>query len=158
MNNKIIYNTNDCANDLLKEMQKLYVDAIQNVCSNEYDQEQRNAWAASVDNIDRWLKIINDQLVVTARCDQTLVGFATLDGDYIDMLFVHMDYQRRGVAQALYGILEKVALTTGVSSIYSHVSKTALGFFLKQKFKIEMEQIVEVKNVEMTNFIMRKYF
>lgn len=81
------------------------------------------------------MSIINDQTVVTAKCDQVLVGFATLDGNYIDMLFVHMDYQRQGIAQGLYEILEQIALTKGVSSIYSHVSKNSSRLLTKTQFK-----------------------
>ena len=139
----------------LKELQQLFVDTITSVCSADYNAEQILVWTSGVENKQRWNDIITNQFVLVAQYRNKIVGFATLDdGNYLDLLYVHKDYQRKGIAQQLYANVEKEAKQRGQKELTADVSKTARPFFEKVGFNVVKEQTVNIKNVELKNYKM----
>ena len=53
----------------LPEMKKLYVGTITTVCTDEYTPEQIAIWASSAQKTQRWIDLIEHQLVLIARKD-----------------------------------------------------------------------------------------
>ncbi|MEO8583265.1 MAG: GNAT family N-acetyltransferase [Flavitalea sp.] len=93
--------------DLL-ELQQLFVYTISNVCQTDYDNKQIIAWIATIENYQRWQDILKNQFVLVAQDKESITGFCSLDnGNYIDLLYVHKDYQRQGIAHRLYDDIEK---------------------------------------------------
>lgn len=143
----------------LKEMQQLYVETIQSVCRQDYNQEQINAWTSSVENTARWLDIIQNQWVLLAEINHDLGGYGTLkEGGYIDLFYVHKDFQRLGIAGKLLFRLEREALKSQAERLTADVSITAKPFFEKNGFQVIVEQNNRINNVELINFRMGKSF
>ncbi|MFR3031966.1 MAG: GNAT family N-acetyltransferase, partial [Blautia sp.] len=71
---------------------------------------------------------------------------------YLDRLFVHKDYQRKGVATAICDKLEQMAQ----GDVVTHASITAKPFFEKRGYKVVKEQKVERQGITLTNFVMKK--
>jgi putative acetyltransferase len=141
----------------MKEMQALYADTINNVCKENYTSEQLTVWAAGAGILERWEQVIAKQLVLLAMHDQRIAGFATLyDSNYIDLFFVHKDYQRQGIAKRLYAEIEQAARADKQKYITSDVSITAKPFFTKMGFTVTQKQQVNVGGVELINFKMSK--
>lgn len=69
-----------------------------------------------------------------------------------DHLFVHSDYQGKGIATAICSQLESAVQ----ENIIAHVSITARPFFEKRGYRMVKEQQVERKGVFLTNFVMIK--
>lgn len=83
-----------------------------------------------------------------------IVGFGDMDETgYLDRLYVHKDYQKRGIAFAICGRLERAA---ECDRIFTHASVTALPFFLKRGYRIIREQRVERRGVFLKNYVMEK--
>ncbi|WP_207421387.1 GNAT family N-acetyltransferase [Desertivirga brevis] len=138
-------------------LQELYVDTIKDVCKNEYSEEQRLAWAKGVENNERWNRVFEEQFVILAMDNNLVAGFASLDkGVYIDMFYVHKDFQRQGVASFLYSIIEQQALAMGTKRLTADISKTAKPFFELKGFKIDTEQTFPIRGVMISNFRMSK--
>ena len=92
-----------------------------------------------------------------AVLDNQIVGFSDMDDTgYLDHLFVHKDYQGRGIATALLNKLESYARIIGMDYIITHVSITAKPFFLAKDFEVVKEQKVMKRGEWFTNFIMQK--
>ncbi|MCP1301680.1 GNAT family N-acetyltransferase [Chryseobacterium sp. S0630] len=143
--------------DDLPTMLQLFTATIDEVCKRDYDLQQLEAWKSGAENEERWIKVIRDQYVVIAEIKNKIAGFCTLDqGNYIDLLFVHKDFQHRGIATLLYQQIEKEALLNKKKELTADVSKTARSFFEKSGFKVVQEQTVNVKGVSMTNYKMVK--
>lgn len=141
----------------LTELQQLFVDTIKNICKTDYNSEQINVWASSVENSQRWQDIVTKQFLIVAQDNGKIIGFCSLDnGNYIDLLYVHKDYQRQGIAHKLYADIEKEATRQGQTKLISDVSKTARPFFESIGFKEVSEQTVIRQSVELTNFKMTK--
>ena len=145
---------------VLKDLQEiliLFSGTIETVCANDYNNEQIVAWISSVNNTGRWHRLIENQYFIVAVLNQKIVGFASLaHGDYIDVLYVHKDFQRQGIAQQLYNALETEATTHKNTILTADVSKTAKPFFEANGFKVIAEQIQIRTEVEIPNYNMRK--
>ena len=145
---------------VLKDLQEiliLFSGTIETVCANDYNNEQIVAWISSVNNTGRWHRLIEDQYFIVAVLNQKIVGFASLaHGDYIDVLYVHKDFQRQGIAQQLYNALETEATIHKNTILTADVSKTAKPFFEANGFKVIAEQIQIRTEVEIPNYNMKK--
>ncbi|UHO39116.1 GNAT family N-acetyltransferase [Chryseobacterium capnotolerans] len=141
----------------LPEMLQLFQDTIITICQEDYNIDQLNAWRSGTENQERWNNVIKQQFILIAEIKNKTVGFCTLDkGNYIDLLFVHKDYQHLGIATQLYKLIEKEALHQNQKFLTADVSKTAKPFFERMNFKLIQEQTVNVKGVDLINYKMEK--
>jgi putative acetyltransferase len=132
----------------LAEIQNLFCQTITSVCQKDYDQNQLQAWASAVGDSERWQKLITDQYFLVGELSGKIVGFASLDkGYYIDVLLVHKDFQRMGIAQALFVELEAQAKRLNSPLMTAEVSKTANAFFKGNGFRVLAEQLQVRQNV-----------
>lgn len=144
----------------LAELQKLFLDTITEICKADYNEDQIDAWISDTkknENRQRWTDMLVKQIVLVAIIKNKIVGFIALqNGNFIDFLFVHKNYQRKGIADSLYENIENEARRQNQFSLTSNVSKTARPFFEKVGFEVTKEQTVVRQNVELTNFKMEK--
>lgn len=79
----------------LPDLQKIYVETIEEICSLDYNQAQIDVWKSTVENTARWKIVMEEQLVIVAERNNKIVGFGTLrDGNYIDFFYIHKNFQR----------------------------------------------------------------
>lgn len=143
--------------DDLQTMLSLFKETISSVCRKDYTDEQLEAWKSGAENKERWYEVIRNQLVLIAESEHQIVGFCTLDnGGYIDLLFVHHQYQHKGIASMLYTRIEEEALRQHEQQLTADVSKTARPFFEKEGFHVLNEQNVSVQGIMLTNYKMVK--
>lgn len=141
----------------LVELQKLFVNTVKTVCRNDYNDEQIKVWTSGIENADRWQKIFQTQYVLVAEQENKIIGFTTLDcGNYIDLFYVHKDFQRQGIARELYTEIEIEATRKKQTELTSDVSKTARPFFERMGFDVIKEQRIVKQCVEFTIFKMTK--
>ena len=139
----------------LNEIQELFVQTIESVCKNDYNSDQINVWISGVSNIERWHEVIDTQFVLLAIIENKISGFGTLkNGNYIDLFYIHKDFQRKGIAQRILSELE--AKKQHSKSITSEVSITAKPFFEKKGFVVKAEQKNILLGVEIINYKMEK--
>lgn len=142
--------------DLL-EIQALFKETILTVCHYDYNEEQLTVWASGVESKDRWENRILEQHFLLIKIEEQIVGYASLDKNhYVDLLYVHKDFQRKGIAKALILALEEEARKVGTQLLSADVSKTARPFFEKMGFEVIKEQTNLIKGVEIVNYKMTK--
>ena len=140
----------------IRELQELFVGSVLAICKPDYNSEQLSVWSSDIKNNERWHNILTNQLVLVAQKDGKITGFSTLDGNHIDLFYVHKDHQREGIGLKLYEEIEKAARKQGQSELTSDVSVTAKPFFEKVGFGVIKKQKVTIDSVELTNFKMTK--
>jgi putative acetyltransferase len=129
--------------------------AVRGIASKDYDQQQILAWS-QVDR-QRWQPRLNDSKVWLAELDRRIVGIISLEANgHLDLLFTDAEYQRRGVATALYSTLEQWARENGVTSMVTEASITAKPFFIHQGFDVIAQQLVQVRGQAFINYQMQK--
>lgn len=143
------YTITDCA-----ELARLFYDAVHTVNARDYSREQLDAWATGEVNLEAWNQSFQAHHTVVAELDGQIVGFGDMEETgYLDRLYVHKDYQRRGVATAICDALEENAKA---AEFITHASITAKPFFEKRGYTAHREQQVERRGVWLTNFVMKK--
>lgn len=74
----------------------------------------------------------------------------------LDMLYVHKDRQRQGIATRIADELEHLARQRGWRTIRTFASKTARPFFARRGYRILHRNIVVRQGVELENYVMEK--
>ena len=142
------YQPSDC-----KELTELFYNTVHNVNARDYTKEQLNVWATGQVDLEKWNESLQEHFSVVAVDDEIIVGFGDIDKTgYLDHLFVHTSYQRKGIASAICNQLEQAVQ----GDITTHASITAKPFFEKRGYKIVKEQQVERQGIFLTNFCMKK--
>jgi putative acetyltransferase len=89
--------------------------------------------------------------------EDRIAGFSDLEPDgHVDMLYVHPDFQRRGIARALLQHIEKSARALDLRRLYTEASITARPAFEAVGFRVIVPQTVTVRGESMTNYRMEK--
>jgi putative acetyltransferase len=133
----------------------IFLGAIREVASKDYDQAQVDAWA-QVDR-DAWAKRRLSRPTWVAVLGQASVGFTDLEPNgHLDMMFVHPAHQGIGVATLLLETVEAAANVQGIARLFTEASITARPFFEKRGFSILESQRVEKRGQMLTNFRMQK--
>lgn len=187
------YHPSDCA-----ALAALFYETIHTVNARDYPQEQLDAWADGHVDLDAWNEsfLAHNTYVAVQECDGAddidscasdsagtapgktdgssastlIIGFGDMDDTgYLDRLYVHKDYQGRGVGTAICDRLEEdFCLSRGRllpngavqkrknDTFTTHASITARPFFEKRGYTVVKAQQVVRKGISIRNYIMRK--
>jgi putative acetyltransferase len=135
----------------------LLKETIFSVNLRDYTKEQCEVWANSFSDIEALKERLEKSLTYIAEFDGRIVGFGNVNGfGEIDLLYVHKNFQRRGIASALLTKLEAEAKSYGLVELTTEASITARPFFESKGYQVEAEQIKIVRECEFINFRMKK--
>ncbi|HLT33910.1 MAG TPA: GNAT family N-acetyltransferase [Aquaticitalea sp.] len=135
----------------------LFRDTIVHINSKDYSENQIRVWSSGANDIDKWEERIKNAYFIVAEHRDTIVGFAYLTkGYYFEGLFVHKDFQHKGVGTHLMRIIESKVISEGFEIIKSDVSISALQFFENQYYDVEKKQIKNFKGMNFENYLMSK--
>lgn len=143
-----LYQQSDC-----KELTELFYNTVHTVNAKDYTKEQLNVWATGQVDLEKWNLSLQEHYSVVAVENNIIVGFGDIDKTgYLDHLFVHADYQGKGIATSICDQLEQVVQ----ENITTHASITARPFFEKRGYQVVKEQQVERQGIFLTNYVMVK--
>ena len=135
-------------------MAALFYDTVQSVNVGDYTKEQLDVWAPGRIDREAWNVSFLAHYTLVAGADEKIIGFGDIDAEgYLDRLFVHKDYQKRGVATALCNVLERVVRERNITA---HVSITARPFFEHRGYRVIKAQQVSRQGIFLTNYVMEK--
>ena len=136
---------------------RLFEASVNILAAEDYDEEQRAAWAAAVEDVEAFANKLAGALTIIAETGGAIAGFASLkDNMHVDMLYTHPAFARRGVATALMQALEKLAQARGSEKLTGDVSDTALPLFEKLGFAPVRRNSVLRHDVWLANTSMEK--
>ncbi len=142
------YLQSDC-----RELTELFYNTVHTVNAKNYTEEQLNVWASGEVDLEKWNQSLQEHFSIVAVENGTIVGFGDInDTGYLDRLFVHTDYQKKGIATAICNQLEQSVQ----GNIITHASITARPFFEKRGYTVVKEQQVERQGIFLTNYVMIK--
>lgn len=142
------YQPTDC-----KALAELFYNTVHTVNAKDYTKGQLDAWAAGSVDLEKWNRSLEEHYSLVAFDGEMITGFGDIDKTgYLDRLYVHSAYQRKGIATAICNQLEQAVQ----GSIVTYASITAKPFFEKRGYKVIKEQRVERQGIFLTNFIMKK--
>ena len=140
------YQSSDC-----EDLTKLFYNTVHTVNAKDYTEEQLDAWATGQVDLNKWDQSLREHYSIVAVENEMLVSFGDIDeSGYLDHLFVHADYQGKGIGTMICNRLEQAVS----GNIITHASITARPFFEKRGYRVVKEQQVERQGVFLTNFEM----
>lgn len=143
------YNMSDC-----ECLAKLFCQTVYTVNAKDYTKEQLDAWATGNVDLKEWDSSFLKHKTIIAVENDKIVGFGDMDkSGYLDRLFVHKDYQGKGIASAICNELER---SVSGKSITIYASITARPFFEKRGYITISEQQVVRNGVPLANYLMEK--
>lgn len=140
------------------ELRDLYKNTVLAVNRRNYSQEEVEDWASCGDDLHKIGEMIETHyFIVAVNQLSQIVGFSSITSQgYLHSMFVHKDFQGKGVATILLDDIERHALVAGIMRITSEVSITARPFFEKRGYMVEIEQRRRANQLCLTNFWMVK--
>lgn len=148
------YHSEDCA-----EIMQLFYDTIHSVNAADYNENQLDAWAPKEINITYWDNRFLQDYAIVAEKEGIIVGIGTLKSKgYFDLLYVHKDYQRIGVATLIADEIEGFFCSNAITTVTTDASITARPFFENRGYVVLKKQSVETRGQFLTNFKMQKIF
>lgn len=134
-------------------MADLFYDTVHTVNAKDYTKKQLSVWATGSVDLQKWNRSLLEHYSLVAVEGSEIAGFGDIDQTgYLDRLYVHKDYQRKGIATAICDGLER----TVQGKITTHASITARPFFEKRGYTVIKEQCVERQGITLVNFVMEK--
>lgn len=146
-------NTND-----IPDLKDLYHNTIQTINRQDYTQEEADDWASCGNSTSRWEELISTRYFIVAENSKAeIVGFASISiQGYLHSMFVHKNFQRKGIASLLLMNLELYANQNNICQITSEVSITARPFFERKGYTVEKEQKRQANKLYLKNYWMIK--
>lgn len=142
------YQPSDC-----KEVTELFYNTVHIINAKDYTKEQLDAWATGQVDLKKWNQSLQEHYSIVAVNNKIIVGFGDIDKyGYLDRLFVHADYQRKGIATAICNKLEQAV----EGKVTTQASITAKPFFEKRGYEVLKKQEVERRRIFLINFVMEK--
>lgn len=136
-----------------KELRELFYHTVHTVNAKDYTKEQLDVWAQRQADLEQWNQSFQEHYSIVAVEGDVIVGFGDIDKTgYLDRLFVHADFLRKGIGTAICDCLEQKIR----GKILTHASITARPFFEERGYRVIKEQKVERSGVFLTNFVMEK--
>ena len=140
------------------ELKQVFQNTVLAINRRDYSQAEVEDWASCGDNLANIEDMIKTHYFIVAVNQQSeIVGFSSITPQgYLHSMFVHKDFQGRGIASMLLDEIEQYAITNGIVRITSEVSLTARPFFEKRGYIVEEEQKRKANQLSLTNFWMAK--
>jgi putative acetyltransferase len=135
----------------------LFRESVEVLACDDYDDDQRAAWTSSADDEVAFAKKLGESLSIVALLDGEIAGFASLgDARILDMLYVHPDFARRGVASALADAIEKLGAARGARILSVDASDSAREFFEKRGYVAQSRNTAAISGEWLGNTTMTK--
>ncbi|CAK7019189.1 MAG: 2,3,4,5-tetrahydropyridine-2,6-dicarboxylate N-acetyltransferase [Parabacteroides sp.] len=152
------YKFREATLDDISELKEMYKATLRTVNRADYTPEEIEDWASCGDDISHLTDLItNLYFIVALNNNNEIIGFSSIRKDgYLHAMFVHKDYQRKGVAGFLLSKVEKYAIEHHMEVITSEVSITAKPFFERKGYSVEKEQKRRANKLCLTNYWMKK--
>jgi putative acetyltransferase len=135
----------------------LFRASVELLAEDYYTEDQLAAWIERADDEAAFSKRLASNLTLIGLVQGEVAGFASLkDNKLIDMLYVHPDFARRGVATALVDALEKLAAARGAQKLTVDASDAAGDFFTARGYVAQNRNTVALGGEWLGNTTMTK--
>lgn len=135
----------------------LFRASIDELAAEDYDSDQREAWASVADDEIAFAAKLAGELTIVALVEGEIAGFAALkDNTLFDMLYVRPDLAGQGVGTTLADAIEKLAGGRGTKALTVEAADSARDFFAKRGYVPQSRNTVTVGGEWLGNTTMTK--
>jgi putative acetyltransferase len=140
-----------------KRCAEIFRSSIEELAADDYDEQQREAWASPADDEKAFGAKLAGELTLLAMIEGAIAGFASLKGaEEIDMLFIDPEFARQGVGRTLVDALTKLAEARGAKRLTAEASDVAKPLFERLGFTAQQRNLVRMGDQWLANTTMTK--
>jgi putative acetyltransferase len=140
-----------------KRCAEIFRSSIEELAADDYDEQQREAWASRADDEKAFGAKLASELTLLAMIEGAIAGFASLKGaEEIDMLFIDPEFARQGVGRTLVDALTKLAEARGAKRLTAEASDVAKPLFERLGFTAQQRNLVRMGDQWLANTTMTK--
>lgn len=130
---------------------------VHTTCSADYTRAELDAWAPENMDLKKFCKTLLKSRNFVAVEGGAIIGFASIGSDgYLNRLYVHNNFQGRGIGAELLRRAEICAARLGADSVTLDSSRTAEGFYKRMGYIKSGISVMERSGVYFRNAIMKK--
>lgn len=140
------------------QIMELFGSTIRAINSKDYTPDEVDDWIACGTDAGRWMRQMDEMhFVVATDRHGKIVGYSAItDEGYLHLMFTHKDYQGKGIATRLLGLMERHAASAGIKAVTSEVSLTAVPFFEHRGYTVDERQHKKARRMMLANCKMSK--
>ena len=135
---------------------EIFRESVEELTADDYSEAQQKAWASAADNEEAFAQRLGRQLTLIATMNGTPMGFVSLEGETIDLIYVHPTVAGQGAGTMMMDALEKLSAARGTKRLTADVSDSALDFFGKRGFTPQQRNTVLRGGEWLSNTTMEK--
>ena len=138
-------------------LSEIFRASVEELTAEDYDEAQREAWAAAADDEAEFGERLAQGLTLIATLGGSPVGFVSVkDGEEIDLLYVHPAVAGQGIGAMLCDAVEKLAASRGTPRLLTDASDSARGFFERRGYMAQSRNTVSRGGEWLANTTMEK--
>lgn len=138
------------------QIAQLFYDTVHAIGARDYSQEHLNAWAPANADAQIWNARLTPNIAYVVDQGGIIIGFGDLTSKgSLEHLYVHKDYQGKGVAKLIVNTLLQKAKRLGLREITTVASITAKPFFEKVGFEVTAVYEKELRGIIFTTYRMK---
>ncbi|WP_072393359.1 GNAT family N-acetyltransferase [Hyphomicrobium sp. CS1GBMeth3] len=138
-------------------LRELFAQSIEELTAEEYDEDQRVAWAATATDANAFADRLGAMTTLVVQVEGEYAGFASLKGNNVfEMLYVHPYFAGQGVGTALADAIERLAQGRGAKEITVEASDTAEPFFEARGYEAAQRSMIPRDDLWLPNTTMKK--
>lgn len=140
----------------LQPLVSLFTRCVHKSCGSFYTPDQLETWAPGQPDMEKWGKRFSTGETRVFEEKDTVAGFIRIGpAAHIDLLYVHSDFQRQGIAAALLDKVIDQSICRG-KNLTTFSSLAAQAFFSAQGFTVIRENEVERSGQRLRNLLMQR--
>ncbi len=144
--------------DEYEEVIKLIYETVHHVCKDDYTEKELFAWAPEKFDTIKFRQALDGCYNTVMKDKNGIVGFLSMEPDgYINRVYTHKDYLKRGIAADLLKDAEEWAKNNGIYELRLDSSKTAEGFYIRMGFSEKGVSVLTHNGVIFKNKTMHKF-
>jgi len=149
-----LYSIND-----YEKLTELFYNTVHSVNIKDYNEAQINAWTPKNADFSHWKTSFTEFYTIIAEKGSEIAGFGNINkSGYLDMLYIHKNFQRQKIATIIVDDLENYARKNNAKIFSTHSSISAKPFFEKRGYNVIKEQNAECRGQLLINYLMEKVY
>lgn len=133
-------------------LRELFAQSIDELCQEDYDDDQRLAWISRVEDAGAFAKQLGGMVTLIVMVDGDYAGFVSLKNNAVlEMLYVSPHYAGEGIGTTLVETMERLATARGSKELTVNSSETAVMFFEARGYIANSRYLIPIDDQWLSN-------